>query len=262
MQFVNYMLKHKKMIFDLTLNDFKNKYLGSFLGILWAFIQPSITILIFWFVFQIGFKTMPIDNLPFVVWLMTGIIPWFFFSESLGNATHAITSNGFLVKKVVFKVSLLPVIKIFSSLIVHCFFLVMLLIMLAIYGFKPNLNFVQIGYYLVATLMLSYSISLITSTLNVFFKDTAEIVGMCIQFGFWLTPIFWSFDMVPEKYSLIFKLNPFFYIVEGYRNALLYNKWFWEDIYLTCYFWSCIIFLLTIGVLLYKKLRPHFADVL
>ena len=96
------LISSRQLLWDLTKKDLKQRYLGSYLGILWAFIQPTISVLIFWFVFQVGFKAMPIDNFPFVLWLVCGMFPWFYFSDGLVGATNSIAANSFLVKKVVF----------------------------------------------------------------------------------------------------------------------------------------------------------------
>ena len=116
--FIKFLLdiyRNRSLLFQLTVRDFKSRYLGSYLGLIWAFIQPLITILIFWFVFELGFKSAPVGNFPFILWLMTGIIPWFFISESLGSGTGSVVENSYLVKKIVFRVSMLPVIKILSG---------------------------------------------------------------------------------------------------------------------------------------------------
>ena len=261
-RFIKDIIISRRLIFELSKKDFRAKYLGSYLGILWAFVQPTITVLIFWFVFQVGFKSMPVDNFPFILWLVSGIIPWFFFSESLANATNAVTESSYLVKKIVFRVSILPIIKILSALFIHLFFIIFLVWMFFMYGYKPNVHNIQVIYYLFATFILVLGISWITSSLIIFLKDIGQIVGMILQFAFWLTPIFWSVKVLPEKYHLVIKLNPLYYIVEGYRNSFIYYKWFWEDINLTIYFWLVTLPLFVIGAIVFKRLRPHFADVL
>ena len=145
-RFLRDILKNKKLLIDLAKNDFKARYLGNYLGILWAFVQPIATIMIFWFVFQVGFKSMPVDNFPFILWLMAGMVPWFFFAESLQSATQSILSNSFLVKKVVFRVSLLPIIQIISALTIHIFFIVFMFVMFVYYGFEPTIYWLQIFY--------------------------------------------------------------------------------------------------------------------
>ena len=202
------------------------------------------------------------DNFPFILWLITGIIPWFFFSDSISSATNSIMENSYLVKKVVFRVSVLPIIKILSALIIHLFFIMFIFLMFLIYNYMPNIYNLQVIYYLFATIVLVLGLSWITSSLVIFLRDIGQIVAMVLQFGFWLTPIFWSFKMVPEQYHFIFKLNPVYYIVEGYRNSFIYNIWFWEYPNLTVYFWIETLALFAIGALLFRRLRPHFADVL
>jgi lipopolysaccharide transport system permease protein/teichoic acid transport system permease protein len=252
----------KELIFELTKRDFQARYLGSYLGMAWAFLQPTITILIFWFVFEVGFKSMPVDNVPFVLWLVSGILPWFFISDSISNATNSIIDNAYLVKKVAFRVSILPVTKILSALYIHMFFIGVLFSMFLAYGYMPNLYNLQILYYLFAMIVLILGISWMTASLVIFLRDVGQIVAMLLQFGFWLTPIFWSVKVLPAKYLTVLKLNPFYYIVEGYRNSFIYHKWFWQDVNLTIYFWFVTILIFLLGAIIFKKTRPHFADVI
>lgn len=260
--FVLDLFRNRRLLWELTRKDLKQRYLGSYLGILWAFIQPVITVLIFWFVFQVGFKSMPVDNFPFILWLVCGMFPWFFFNDAWNGATGSILVNSFLVKKVVFRVSLLPVIQILSALIVNLFFVIVLFIMFAFYGYMPTIYNLQVFYYLFAVCCFSFGLSLITSSLVVFIKDIGQFVAMLLQFGFWATPIFWSLNMIPEPYQLLFKLNPMYYIVEGYRNSFIYHKWFWTLGYTNVWFWFVTVFVMLFGIIIFKKLRPHFADVL
>lgn len=260
--FLKDILRSRKLILELAKRDLKVRYLGSYLGILWAFILPTINILIFWFVFQVGFKSTPVDNFPFILWLLPGIIPWNFFSDSLMGATNSVLDNSYLVKKVVFRVSILPLIRVLSALFVHLFFIAFLFIMFFVYGYKPSIYNLQVFYYLFATVSLVLGLSWITSSLVIFFKDLGHLVAMLLQFGFWLTPIFWTAKTLPLKYHFLLKLNPVYYIVEGYRETFIYHEWFWQHYKLTLNFWGITMSSLLIGVFLFKKLRPHFADVL
>ena len=260
--FIKAIFQNRALLWSLTKNDFKQKYLGNILGVAWAFIQPTATILIFWFVFQVGFKSQPVDDFPFILWLVAGMFPWFFFAEGLSTGTNSIIANSFLVKKVVFRISLLPIISLLSALAIHIFFIFFMFAMFIYYGYSPQWHWVQIIYYLFATTVLLLGLSWITSSIVVFFKDMGQFVAMLIQFGFWLTPIFWSMKLVPENYHWIIELNPMVYIIEGYRNSMIYHKWFWEDMNMTGYFWIVTAAIFVIGGLTFKKLRPHFADVL
>ena len=135
-------------------------------------------------------------------------------------------------------------------------------VMFIYYGYSPELYWLQTIYYLFATVVLLLGLSWITSSVVVFFKDIGQLVAMVIQFGFWLTPIFWNMNMVPPRYHWIIELNPMVYIIEGYRNSMIYHKWFWENMDMTIYFWIVTLSIFAIGGLTFKKLRPHFADVL
>lgn len=254
--------KSRRIIFELAKKDIRKKYLGSYLGLLWAFVQPSITILIFWFVFQMGFKAQPVNNFPFILWIMAGMIPWFFFAESLSSATSSIVESSFLVQKVVFRVSILPIIKILSAAFIHCFFVGVLFLMFLLYGYSLTLYHLQVFYYFFAILFLNLGLSWISSSLVIFLKDIGQIIGMLLQFGFWLTPIFWPLKMLPEKYQIIIKFNPAYYLIEGYRDCFIHGKWFWEHPYLTLYFWALALIIFIVGAVLFRKLRPHFADVI
>ena len=136
--FLRDLFRSRRMIWELTKKDIRQRYLGSVLGVLWAFIQPTITVLIFWFVFQVGFKSVPVDNFPFILWLVCGMFPWFFFNDAWLAATNSILANSFLVKKVVFRVSLLPIIQVCSALVINLFFVTVLFLMFAAYGYPPS----------------------------------------------------------------------------------------------------------------------------
>jgi len=260
--FINDLFANRRMLYDLTKNDFKQDYLGSFFGIVWAFIQPSIIIILYWFIFQVGFKTKPVDNFPFILWLMIGLVPWLFFAESWAKSTQSVTSYSYLVNKVVFKVSLLPIIKINSSLLIHLFFIGIVFILMLVYGYRLDFYSLQIFYYLACLLVLLLGLSLFTSALQVFFKDTAQIIQIFLQVGFWLSPILYSQKIFSPKVQSILQLNPFFYIINGYRDSLIYKIGFWQHADLTLYYWSFTILVLVFGSMFFMRLRPHFADVL
>jgi len=249
-------------LWSLTKNEFKQKYVGNILGIFWAFIQPAAMIGIFWFVFQVGFKSKPVDDFPFILWLVAGMFPWFYFAEGLSAGTGSVQNNAFLVKKVVFRVSLLPMIPLLSALSIHIFFIFFMFGMFIYYGYAPEMYWLQIAYYTFAMSILLLGLSWLTSSVVIFFKDVGQLVAIVIQFGFWLTPIFWSLKIVPEKYHFLINLNPMAYIVDGYRNSMIYHKWFWEDMGFTLYFWAVTLILFVLGGYTFRKLRPHFADVL
>lgn len=263
-RFLKHITKSRKLLFTLAHTDFKEEYLGSYLGVLWAILRPSLFVAIIWFVFSVGFKTNPTtEGTPFILWLLCGFIPWFFFSEAVNKGMNAITNNAYLVKKVAFRVSILPIVKILSALYIHIVFIFIVLGIFIFYGYSPTIYWLQIPYFTGCTVVLVLGLSWLTSALKVFIKDVGEIVGVIIQFGFWLTPIFWSIDIIPERYQAVIKLNPMFYIIDGYRNTLIHNTWFWHEGLTTAVsFLITTSILLFIGAITFKRLRPHFGDVL
>ncbi len=262
MNFFLDIFRNRSLLISLAVQDFRQRYLGNYLGIIWAFAGPFITVIILFFVFQVGFRSTPSDGVPFILWLIAGMFPWFFLSESISSGSTSIIDKPYLVKKIVFKVSTLPVIKLITALFIHFFFLLMLALVLMGFGYFPRLIWIQIFYYLFATLVFVLGISWATSSIVVFVKDLSQMIGILLQLGFWLTPIIWSHKMMPGEYLFYLKLNPAYYIVQGYRDSVLYNVWFWEKPYFTLYFWFVTSLIFLFGAFLFKRLRPHFADVL
>lgn len=254
---------NKNILVNMAVQDFKLKYIGSTLGVVWAFLQPTALIGVFWFIFQVGFKSAPVNDIPYILYFIVSIIPWFFFSEAISSGTNGITDNGYLVKKVVFPIAILPTIKVMSALFIHLFFICVTFFILLAYGFPLNVYMIQVFYYLLAAICLVVGMTWITSSIMVFFKDTSQLIAMMLQFGFWLTPIFWNINMMPEKYRFLIKLLPMYYITEGYRNSMLYGQWFWEeDLFVTITFWGTTALVLLAGAGLFKRLSAHFADVI
>lgn len=252
----------KDLILTLAEADFKKKFVGSFLGIIWMFVQPIVTVLIYYFVFQLGFKSQPVTDYPYVLWLIAGIVPWFFFNEAWSGATNCLYEYRHLVKKIVFRVSILPIIKLFSSLFVHLIFLWIMLAVYLLFGMEPSIWWFQAIYYTFCTSFLILGLSYITASTNAFFKDMGQLVQVFLQVGMWLVPIMWPETLIPEKYRFIIRFNPFYYIVEGYRDCFIQHIGFWERRWDSLYFWGVAVIIFVIGVMLFKKLKPHFADVL
>lgn len=263
-------LYHNRMlIYDLSKNDFKTKFAGSYLGTVWAFIQPVVTVLVYWFVFQKGLRAGGINTragveVPYVLWLIAGLVPWFFFQDSLSSGTNALLEYSYLVKKVVFKISILPIVKIISALFVHCFFISFTLVLYCCYGYYPDLYTLQILYYSFCMFIMVLGLVYATCSVVIFFRDLSQIVNIVLQVGVWMTPIMWNIDTMELSPVLIgiFKLNPMYYIVAGYRDALIHKVWFWENPGMTVGFWLFTLAVFALGTRIFKKLKIHFADVL
>lgn len=257
------LIQNRRLIMRLAVNDFKTKYVGSYLGIIWAFIQPVITVLVYWFVFGVGLKSGPVNgNFPFVLWLIAGLVPWFFFQDALSSGTGSLMEYQYLVKKIVFKISMLPVVKLISALFVHLFFIMFTVFLYGCYGYWPDLFDLQVLYYTVCNFVLSLGICYATCAVVIFFRDTTQIINIILQVGVWMTPIMWNITMIPERLRGLFHILPMYYIVSGFRDSLIDKVWFWEKPYETIYFWFVTAALFGIGTMVFKRLKIHFADVL
>ena len=257
--------KNKDLVWKLGKNDFKTKYAGSYFGILWAFVQPMVTILIYIFIFQFGFRVMDTPNgYPYALWLIAGIIPWFFFSEGVINATNCLLEYSYLVKKVVFKISVLPLVKILSALFVHLFFIVFSVVVYFLMGKTPIIQMIQLGYYTICAICLITALAYFTCSIVPFFRDFGTIINILMQVGMWACPIMWDMSTfhMPEKIVFLSELNPMFYVVQGYRDSFMDGIWFWERPGMTLYFWVITVLLGIVGFTVFRRLRVHFSDVL
>ena len=263
--FANFLLtlyQRRSLIAEMAKRDIATQHAGSLLGFFWTFVNPLVMIFILWLVFSVGFKAAPKGDVPFVIWLTAGMAMWNTFSEIINGSTAVIINNSHLVKKVVFPLSILPVVKLVGSFITHAVFLVMLIALILLYRMPLSLYWLQALYYFTAMAVLALGISWITSSVNIFARDTSQIVNVVLQFGFWGTPVFWDPGIMPEKVLFLLKLNPMFYIVQGYRDSFIYFVPFWSHWQMTLYFWGVTGVVFILGATIFLRLRPHFADVL
>ncbi len=261
------LFQSRHLIWKLAKNDFKKRYAGSYLGIVWALVQPVITVLMYWLVFDVimsgaGMAMRGGTEIPFVLFLTSGLVPWFYFNEAWTNGTLAMLEYNYLVKKVVFKISILPIIKVIGATFTHVFFVCVMLVIAACYGYYPSIYMLQIPYYSFCTFVLVLALSYTTCALVVFMRDISQIINIVLQIGMWATPIMWDFGAISPTWAKLLKLNPMVYIVNGYRDAVYGHSWFFEDFFSTMYFWIITVVLFGLGAVVFKKLKVHFADVL
>lgn len=262
------LFQSRHLIWKLAKNDFKKRYAGSYLGFVWALVQPVVTVLMYWIVFDVVFNTRSEMvssgvEVPYVLFLTAGLVPWFYFSEAITNGTNALLEYSYLVKKVVFNISILPIIKLIAATFIHVFFVAVLILVSVIYGYYPTLYTLQVVYYSFCLFVLVLAMSYCTCAVVIFFRDLAQIINIGLQVGMWATPILWNIGMIgDDRFVTLLKLNPLVYIVNGYRNAIYGDEWFFEHFYSSTYFWIFTVTLFCIGSLIFKRLKVHFADVL
>ena len=259
------LFQSRHLIWKLAKNDFKKRYAGSYLGAVWAMVQPVVTVVMYYIVFEVimgSGRPMANDEIPYVLFLTAGLVPWFYFNESLQNGTNSMLEYNYLVKKVVFKISILPIIKIIAATFIHVFFACILLVIAAIYGYFPSIYTIQLVYYSFCMFILVLGMCYTTCAVMVFFKDLGQIINIALQIGMWATPILWDIESIGPKAQMLVKINPLVYIVNGYRSTIFEKTWFFEDFYSTMYFWIFTVVIFGIGALVFKRLKVHFADVL
>lgn len=252
------------LIWKLAKNDFKKRYAGSYMGVVWAMIQPVVTVAMYYIVFDkiMGNTGRGAEDVPYVLFLTAGLVPWFYFSEALNHGTNAMLEYNYLVKKVVFKISILPIIKIIAATFIHLFFVAVLLVVAALYGYYPSIYTIQIFYYSFCLFIFVLALCYTTCSIVVFFKDLSQIINIALQIGMWATPILWDIGSLHVDWLVFLKLNPLVYIVEGYRSSVYGKTWFFQDFFSTMYFWIITMVLFGVGAAVFRRLKVHFADVL
>jgi len=191
------------------------------------------------------------------------MIAWLYISQTMNACTRSLTDYAYIIKKTSFNVSFIPLVKIFSGLIIHLFMiLIVLFTLIIIYKVSPTLHWFQIIYYLFSTIILLSGIAWLVSSVNVIFKDMGHAVQLAASMLFWVTPIIWSYEKLPGNYKYIALLNPFFYITEGYRFTFLKQTWFFAYAEMNLYFWSVTSLILLLGVVTFRNLRKEFGDYL
>lgn len=257
------LVERRSLIFEMAKREIAAQHVGSLLGFFWTFVNPLIWIFILWVVFGLGFRVQPKgDTIPFIVWLVPGMAIWITFSDIVSGSTSIIVNNLFLVKKIIFPLSILPVVKLAASFCTHLVFLLIFIVMILFYRIPISIYWFQAIYYFIAMSILALGISWITSSINIFLRDISQIVNALLQIGFWATPIFWDFNIMPTKVQFILKLNPMFYIVQGYRDSFIYSVPFWGHWFQTACFWVIASLIFVLGAVIFRSLKPHFADVL
>lgn len=262
--------KHFYLIRRLSLYELKSKNKSNYLGMAWEVINPSIQILIYWFVFgtiskRADVEIMPGQDVAYIAWLLVGFISWSFFYQATIQGSKSIYSRLAMLSKMNFPMSVIPNFVIFSQFYVFLFMLLIATIILNVMGYFINVYYLQIIYFIIATFCLTFSIALITSTLSTIIRDVHMLLNATLRMFLYLSPILWPISSFIENETIvsIIKLNPLYYIIEGFRASLFGTEWYfitnWEY---TLYFWGITIVLFIFGSIIHVKFRRHFIDFL
>ncbi|MRH41290.1 teichoic acid ABC transporter permease [Aquibacillus halophilus] len=262
-------VKHFYLIRRLSLYELKSSNYSNLLGMAWEIINPLIQIGIYWFVFGYGIRQrspIVLENgteIVFFQWMLSGIIVWFFFYQSTIKGSKSIYTRLKMLSKMNFPMSVIPNVIVFSQFYIHLVLLSITIIVMQISGYFLNIYYLQIIYFIFATFAFTYSLALITSTLSTIIRDVQMFLQATLRLLLYLSPILWQLSTLPEALQIIMKINPLYYIIEGYRAGFLGLGWYFIEHWdYTLYFWSLTIILFLIGSSLHLKFRKHFIDFL
>ena len=263
MDFIKTLIQNRRLIFQLGKNDFKNRFAGTTLGVVWGFAQPFIFMMTYVIVFQFILRAGSAGEYPFIVWYLPGMALWMTLSDSILNATNSIRNYSYLVKKVVFPVDIIPVISLASSAIVSIFLIIIAIVVSIIFGYIPI--FYKVLYFIIATFTLVIAFTRFTSAITALVPDFGQLFNIFMQLMFWFTPIMWNISMLSNHPTLekVVKCMPFSYLVTGFREAFIGGNLITENhgIY-TLVFWGITVFLFFWGNSVFKRSKKDFADVL
>lgn len=262
-------IDHFYLIRRLSLYELKSKNRNNYLGIAWEVINPIIQILIYWFVFGTLRDRAPIEiggeKVPFFSWLLAGFFLWIFCYQSIIQGSKSIYTRLRLLSKMNFPMSIIPNFAIFSNFYVHLITVFLSIILLQFMGYFVNIYYLQFFYFIFAAFSLMFAISLITSTISTIIRDVHMFLSSTLRMLLYVSGVLWPITKLNDLPILvtILKLNPIYYLIEGYRSAFFGTEWYfitnWEY---TVYFWVLVIVLFLIGSKLHVKFRRHFIDYL
>lgn len=259
-------VKHVHLIRRLSVYEIKAKNSSNMLGSLWEIINPLIQLFVYWFVFENVRQASNINlsdgsEAPYFFWLFAGFILWMFFYKGVTDGSSSIFSRIKILSKMSFPMSAAPSFVIMSHFYVHIVLFVVAIILFNTNGILASVYYLQFLYFIPATVFLVFAISLIMSTLSVIIRDAHLLLNAILRMFIYLSPILWEIGKIAEPYGSLVKLNPLYYLIEGYRAAFFGTEWYavvhWEY---SLYFWGLTLVLFFIGATIHVKFRRHFVD--
>lgn len=234
----------------------------SKLGLFWNFASPTIQVFTFWFVFGYVFDRKAVAGVPYIVWMLGGMVVWFFISPCITDGCNAIYSKSDVITKMKFPVSILPLTVVLKKLFNHLCLMVVVVIVFMVNGCYPSLHWLGLFYYLLCGVLFSSALSLTTSVLNMMARDVKKFIVSCMRMLMYLTPILWDISMLPAWLAKIVRCNPIYYVVQGYRDCFFYHKGIGNYTWSMAWFWGFTFLLFFIGSHMMYKFKTRFIDML
>ncbi len=254
---------NKVRLFRLAWYELKNQHGGTFFGFLWNFLNPAFQVLVYWFVFAIGLRRgNDMNGVPYIVWLVIGIICWYYMNQAMLGADLSVINFADVLKRMKFPMSVVPAKTVAANLITHLCSMVIVFIVLLVTGTPVSLSVWLLPYYIFASTAFILGYGLIAATINVLFRDFHNFMNTILRFLFFISPVMWEPAKDSRLLQLLMTVNPFAYILNGYRNTILYGWQFRENLVPGLIFWAITLTMLFVGCSLLQKFRYRFIDTL
>ena len=253
--------RYRELFYVLSWRDITVRYKQTVIGVAWALIRPVLTMIVFTVIFGKLAKLPTEGNAPYAIMVYAALLPWQFFASSLSESSNSLINNANLITKVYFPRLIIPASTVVTNLVDFFISFVILLVLMGYYQYPPTMRFLLLPAFLLIAFLTSFGVGLFLTSLNVKYRDFRYIVPFIIQFGFYVSPVGYSSSIIPEKYRLLYSLNPMVGVIDGFRWAILGGK---SMIYLPGFLLSLsiTIFFLIIGIGFFRKMEKSFADVI
>ena len=252
--------RYRELFYTLAWRDISVRYKQTVIGIAWALIRPFLTMVVFTVVFG-NLAKLPSEGVPYPILVFSAMLPWQFFANSLSSASDSLITNANLISKVYFPRLVVPTSAVVTSFVDFMVSGSILIGLMAWYNFVPSWRIVTLPLFVAIAFIASMGVGLWLCSLNVKYRDFRYIVPFIVQFGLYISPVGFSSNIVPEKWRLLYSLNPMVGVIDGFRWAILGGE---SNIYLPGFLLSLGLVLLTFftGVQYFRKTERTFADVI
>lgn len=261
--FLRTMVSRRTLLYQMVRRDFEQRFVGSAAGWLWGLIHPLVLLLSWTFVFQVCMRSSPPPGgltQNYTVLLFCGYLPWMLFQETVQRSTGALLEQSSLITKTVFPSELIPISVFLSAMISHLMALLLVVAMIVFWVGYFSVMIVVLPVYMVLLGLLSVGLAWIFSAIQVYVRDTAQVVVVLLTGWFWLTPIFIDERQFPERVRFLITFNPLAYVVRAYRERLLSHQL--PDVHQLGILTLFAVGAFLVGGLVFKHLKRGFADVL
>ncbi len=255
--------KNKIRLLRLALYELKSQHGGTALGFLWNFLNPALQIIVYWFVFAIGLRRgNDMQGVPYIVWLVIGIICWYYMNQAMLGADMSIINFTDVLKRMKFPMSIVPAKTVASNFITHLCSMVIVFGVVLGCGVKISTSVWLLPYYIFAATVFVSGYGLFASAVNVVFRDFHNISNTVMRFLFFISPVMWEPAKDNAVLNIVMKINPFAYILAGYRDCLLYGRDISANIDSALIFWAITVVMFAFGCFVHTRLRHKFIDLL